>query len=108
MKPSHHRLSRRSSAELLRKNHPYSSSTDDDSDSGLVNDRQEMTPQLPPRRGHIKRNSGHRPCSDGSYHDPRQDDLRQSVHSEDGNVSFNSEVRYLRMSLHFYFKVNHI
>ena len=43
---------RRSSAELLRKNHPYSSSTEDDSDSGHVNDKEmESAPQLPPRRG---------------------------------------------------------
>ncbi|CAL8143768.1 unnamed protein product [Orchesella dallaii] len=65
-KSGHHRLSRRSSAELLRKNHPYSSSSDEDSDSGLVNERDEPTPHLPPRRNHIKRNSGHRPVPDGS------------------------------------------
>lgn len=68
---NHHRLSRRSSAELLRKNHPYSSSSDEDSDSGMVNERDEApTPHLPPRRNHINklRNAaaGHRPVPDGS------------------------------------------
>lgn len=69
----HHRLSRRSSAELLRKNHPYSSSTEDDSDSGHnnVSERDEslLVPQLPPRRAHgnSKRNSVNvRPNPDGS------------------------------------------
>jgi len=53
---NHNRLSRRSSAELLRKNHPYSSSSDDDSDSGLVNDKEmEPAPQLPPRRSHANK-----------------------------------------------------
>lgn len=69
---NHHRLSRRSSAELLKKNHPYSSSSDEDSDSGLVNERDEppITPHLPPRRSHINKMRGnaavHRPVPDGS------------------------------------------
>ncbi|CAG7716457.1 unnamed protein product [Allacma fusca] len=69
----HHRLSRRSSAELLRKNHPYSSSTDEDSDSGHNNvserDDSLVVPQLPPRRlhGNSKRSfASTRPNPDGS------------------------------------------
>ena len=83
----HHRLSRRSSAELLRKNHPYSSSTDDDSDSGKNNverDESHVVPQLPPRRAHgnSKRNSSNRPNPDGSL-------------SSNGDKSLE-EVRYCR------------
>jgi len=65
-KPSHHRLSRRSSAELLRRSHPFSSSSnEEDSDGVRGNLREELVPpNLPPRRNH-KRHSGHR-SSDGS------------------------------------------
>lgn len=77
-----HRLSRRSSAELLRKNHPYSSSTEEESDSPERN----QFPQLPPRRGQLKRNSGNRPTPivDGSFNDQLQGDLMNSSMAEGG------------------------
>lgn len=79
---NHHRLSRRSSAELLKKNHPYSSSSDEDSDSGLVNERDEVpTPHLPPRRSHINKmrnTAGHRPVPDGSSNGEKS--LEEVIH----------------------------
>ncbi|OXA58440.1 ras GTPase-activating protein nGAP isoform X3 [Folsomia candida] len=81
IKSNHNRLHRRSSAELLRKNHPYSSSTDDEEyDAPINQQRQEITPQLPPRRGQLKRNSALRPTPivDGSFNETLQEDMRKS------------------------------
>lgn len=90
VKSNQNRLHRRSSAELLRKNHPYSSSTDEEFD---VLTNREITPQLPPRRTQLKRNSGHRPTPivDGSFNETLQEDMRKSF--QDGSPGINcSEV----------------